>query len=263
MKLLVVYDGTVPSKDALRYGLARAHRSHSELVVLSVFDMERFIDYDAVKAEEKARAEASHYLAEAREIIRELGSGLHVSVYSSEGDAEDAVLTTSKAEGVAMIIVPPRYKKIRKRASVPVTIVPGTLLVPVDSTNSSLSILDQVIREAKETSSRVILLGIIPVHMYSEWEAEELAAVRTLTDTMIARMKELLRVQGIQSTEMVGLGYPDVEILKAADEYSVSMIIFPGGGKTPSELRKAAHLIMTEQEHLRMPVMLFPSTSGA
>ena len=51
-----------------------------------------------------------------------------------------------------------------------------------------------------------------------------------------------------------GAGYPDEEILKAAEEFAVSLIMLPTGGKTPSELTKAAAILLEEPERIRRPV---------
>jgi nucleotide-binding universal stress UspA family protein len=62
--------------------------------------------------------------------------------------------------------------------------------------------------------------------------------------------------QGVDVSEIIRSGYPDEEILKTAEEYSVSLIMLPAGGKTPSELTKAAAILLDEPDRLHMPVQL-------
>jgi len=66
----------------------------------------------------------------------------------------------------------------------------------------------------------------------------------------------LLKEQGIEVAEVVRSGYPDVEIIDVAKEHSVSLVLLPAGGKTPSELTKAAAILLDEPERLPMPIML-------
>ncbi|HLB24838.1 MAG TPA: universal stress protein, partial [Nitrospirota bacterium] len=46
MKMLVAYDGTLQSKEALNFGIAKAKETGAALSVLHVFDRGMFIDYD-------------------------------------------------------------------------------------------------------------------------------------------------------------------------------------------------------------------------
>ena len=87
MKILTLYDGTIQSKTALRYGIAKAKKEGGEVVVLHVFQNSLFIDYDAgPRAEEVSRDEAKRHLQEADKIIRETGQGVSIKVMSVEGD---------------------------------------------------------------------------------------------------------------------------------------------------------------------------------
>ena len=75
MKILVIYDGTIKSKTALRYGLGKAKEIGGELLVLQVFQNSLFVDYDAgPRAEEIARAEAALHLSDAETLIRDTGN---------------------------------------------------------------------------------------------------------------------------------------------------------------------------------------------
>ncbi len=47
MKMLVAYDGTLNSREALCFGLAKAKETGARLAVLSVFDSGQFVDYGA------------------------------------------------------------------------------------------------------------------------------------------------------------------------------------------------------------------------
>ncbi len=123
--------------------------------------------------------------------------------------------------------------------------------------------VDTVAREAKDTGSKVLLLGLIPVHLYGAEEAEELEAVRKSTGAAVKKIKKELVARKIEVFEAVRSGYPDEEILKVAAEYAASLIVLPAGGEKPSELTKAAAVLLGEQDRLRQPVCLLEAGAGA
>jgi nucleotide-binding universal stress UspA family protein len=259
MKIITIYDGTIQSKTVLRYGIEKAKKEGGEVIVLHVFQNSLFIDYDAgPKAEEVARVELNSHLRDAEKIIQETGQGVDVKIMSVEGDPVEEALRLSKAEQAGLILASPRYRAIVKKAScpVPVYIMPGSILVPIGSSDMSLANKENIINEAKATGSKVLLLGIVPVHLYSAGEKAELEQVRKWTTSMVKNLKGVLTKEGIEVSEVIKSGYPDEEILKAADEYAVSLIMLPAGGKTPSELTKAAAIILDEPERICMPILL-------
>jgi hypothetical protein len=69
-----------------------------------------------------------------------------------------------------------------------------------------------------------------------------------------------LSKEGVEVLEVTRSGYPDEEILKAAEEYSVSLVMLPSGGKTPSELTKAASILLDEPKQLRLPIQILLQT---
>lgn len=264
MKILIAYDGTVHAKTALKYGLNKAREKQGEILVLHVFDRSAFIDYDAgPKAEEMARAEAARHIEEAKKLIGEAAAGVQARISTEEGDAEEVVLQYAERGQPDLILAPPRYKALKKSSSFTVYIIPGVILVPVDNTVSPLSNIDRIQEEAAATKSKVVLLGVVPIHLYSREERKELEAVRKETGARLNAIEKALAADGIETKKVLRSGYPDEEILKAADEFSASMILIPAGGDAPSELSKAAAVILDEPERVRTPVLLLPSTGAA
>ncbi len=264
MKILSAYDGTLHAKRALVYGIARARESGGVVTLLQVFDPSLFIDYDAgPQAETAARKESTKYLEEAKQIIKEEALGVDVRVISEEGDAPDLIVRHAAELQADLILCPPGYKSVFGAAPCPVVVVPGTVLVPVDSSEASLANIDRIAREASATASSVVLLGIVPVHLYSPAEKVELEAVKKATVKGTERLKKKLSEKGIKTKELLRDGYPDEEILKAADEFSVSRIILPSGGTTPSELAKAAAILLDGPQKLKWHVLLLPAEEAA
>ncbi len=261
MKILTIYDGTIQSKTALRYGINKAKEKGGEVVVLHIFQSSLFIDYDAgPKAMEIARAEVKKHLQDAENMIRDAGQDVSAKIISVEGDPAEEVLRIAKIEHAELILSSQRYKAIVKKASCPVYIMPGTILVPVGNSDMSPATKDDIIVETKASGSKVLLLGVVPVHLYSAGEKEELERVRKGTAAMVKKVKSALTKEGVDVSEAIKSGYPDEEILKAAEEYSVSLIMLPAGGKTPSELTKAAAILLDEPERVRMPILLMRET---
>lgn len=257
MKILALYDGTIQSKTALRYGIGKTKESGGELVVLQVFQSSLFLDYDAgPRAEELARAEAARYRLDAENIIRQAGAGANVRMVSEEGEAVATALRLAETERIDLLLASPRYKSIARTAPCPVHIMPGTILVPVDSSDALMANRDLIIDEARATNSRVLLLGIVPVHLYSAAEKRELDAVRSAIGAAVGKILNSLREQGLQVSETIRSGYPDEEILRAAEEHSATLIMLPSGGKTPSELTKAAAILLDESERIPLPIRI-------
>jgi nucleotide-binding universal stress UspA family protein len=136
--------------------------------------------------------------------------------------------------------------------------MPGIILVPVDNSETLLADKENIIEEARATGSKVLLMGIVPVHLYSPAEREELEQVKKETAATVRKIKNALSGQGSEVSEVIRSGYPDEEILKAAEEYAASLIMLPAGGKTPSELTKAAAILLDEPERVHMPIELLP-----
>jgi nucleotide-binding universal stress UspA family protein len=261
MKVLSLYDGTLHAKTALLYGLKKVKEAKGELVVLQVFPASQFVDYEAgPRAEEMARQEAARFLREGENLIKEAGAeGATVRVLQSEGDPADETVRIAGAEKPDLLLAPARYKSIDRKAVCPVRLVPGTILVPVDNSDAVLADVAVILREARDTASKVLLLGIVPMHLYGPEEKQELEALRRNTAASLARVKKELAAQKIDVADTTRTGYPDEEIVKAADETGASLIMLPSGGKTPSELTKAAAILLDEPERVRRPIQLMPA----
>lgn len=113
MKIMVAYDGTLQAKEALVYGMDKAREKGGEVVALHVFNNNMFIDYDAtVAAQGIAKVEAEQFINEAKTIIRERGNGVKVSLFSTEGNPTEEVISFAKTEKVDVLLCPPKFTKI-------------------------------------------------------------------------------------------------------------------------------------------------------
>lgn len=256
MKILVAYDGTLQAKEVLKYGIEKAKENGGEVTALYVFNSGMFIDYEASPgAEGAARRESFRFVQEARALMNAAGSDIKTSVVVEEGNPEEEIGKYAADKGFDIVFTPPRYKSIIKNAPCPVSVIPGHIIVPVDNNDSVITILGKIIKEAKATGSTVDLLGIIPVHIYGKGEESELERIEKETSQVIDRVKKLLQEEGVEAKGIIARGYPDEEILKAAENLTVSMVIIPDDSGIPSELSKAADIILDEPDKTRVPVL--------
>jgi len=113
MKIMVAYDGTLQSKEALHHGLVRARETNGEMIALQVFDPRLFIDYDLAPNErEAARGEFARQLDEAKTIIRQDGAGVRAALFSAEGAPDEMILSVARQEHVDVLLCPPRFHSI-------------------------------------------------------------------------------------------------------------------------------------------------------
>ncbi len=104
--------------------------------------------------------------------------------------------------------------------------------------------------------SKVVLLGVVPIHMYSGSEKKEIDEIKREISTALKKAAKLLREEGIETKELLRSGYPDEEIAKVAEELPTSVVIIPEGGDTPSELAKAAAVLISEADGFKKPIFI-------
>lgn len=116
MKVLVAYDGTLQSKDALRYGIEKVREKGGEVIALHVFNNSMFIDYEvSPEAIEVARRESAAHVEAAKLLMREEGSGVRAGIFVGEGDPEDEVIRFASERNVDLLLCPPRYKSVIRK----------------------------------------------------------------------------------------------------------------------------------------------------
>ena len=118
MKILVAYDGTRQSKEALMYGMKKVREQGGEVIAMNVFNRPLFTDYDAIPdAMSLARTEAACHVAEAKALLAGEGKGIRASLVTTEGDPEESTLSYARELGVDLLLCPPRYRSVRRAVS--------------------------------------------------------------------------------------------------------------------------------------------------
>ncbi len=113
MKIMIAYDGTLQAKEALVYGMDKAREKGGEVVALHVFNSPMFVDYEgSFGAQDAAKAEADRFISEAKAIIREKGKGVKASLYSTEGNPSEEVISFAKAQKADVLLCPPKFTSI-------------------------------------------------------------------------------------------------------------------------------------------------------
>ncbi len=116
MKVLVAYDGTLQSKEALRYGIEKVKENGGEVLALHLFNSAVFVDCEASpEAIEVARRESASQVEDARLILREEGDGVRAGIFVGEGDLEDEVIRFAGEKRVDLLLCPPRYTSVIKK----------------------------------------------------------------------------------------------------------------------------------------------------
>lgn len=116
MKVLVAYDGTLQSKEALKYGLERVRERGGEVIALHVFNTCMFVGYDSQPwALDHAKKESAQYMQEARKIADETAPGVRVRFATEEGDPEEEIINYALERNADLLLCPPRYRGIIKR----------------------------------------------------------------------------------------------------------------------------------------------------
>ncbi len=112
MKIMVAYDGTLQAKEALVYGMDKAREKGGEVMALHVFNNGLFVDYDVMDAEAVARRESARFVEEARQIIREKANGVRASLFTTEGDPEEAMISFAREKHADLLLCPPSFSSI-------------------------------------------------------------------------------------------------------------------------------------------------------
>ena len=116
MKIMVAYDGTLQAKEALAYGIDKAREKGGEVVALHVLNTGLFVDYDAhPDVETMARQESARFLEEAKSLMREKGDGVKTSLYSTEGNPTEEVVSFARDNKIDILLCPPKFKTIIKK----------------------------------------------------------------------------------------------------------------------------------------------------
>lgn len=113
MRVLVAYDGSLKSKEALKFGLSRMRGGSGLLTILYVFDRSLFVYYPAgIKEIDRARGEAEDMLCEAREFAESLLEGVWIKAVMEEGAPEEEIMRHAEECCYDMVVCPKAYAKV-------------------------------------------------------------------------------------------------------------------------------------------------------
>lgn len=123
--------------------------------------------------------------------------------------------------------------------------MPTRILVPLDGSDLSRSILDQLIPIARELAAEVVLLHVVQTTKSGIAEGISGGVVLPGTDLMITAEKEsersreylaqvstTLRAAGLTGQELVRTGSPAETIVECANEIGASLIAMTTHGRT-------------------------------
>jgi len=115
MRIMVAYDGSAQSKEALRYGIQKVKELGGELIAMQVIDPALFLDYDVIDAMDAARAEAASRRQEAKALLQAEACGIRASVVWAEGDPEEMLVSYAEDRFIDVLLCPPGYRSVANR----------------------------------------------------------------------------------------------------------------------------------------------------
>ncbi len=246
MNVLVTFDGSADAECALRFGALKVRESGGGRIALYVFQGLEGDPGDSAERQWSLDRPANNS-----------GVRIGMSVLLGKGNPKGEILRHAAAENIDLIVAVPSCFDLFHDAVTPVSQIPSAILVPMDDREMPGSVIDRITNEARSTFSKVLPMGIVPIHLYNPSE-KELEEVKQATLMAVANAAAEFRKRGINTEEMLRMGYPDEEIISAAEELKVSLIVIPCKKDQPSELKKAASIILDEVRKVNIPILYVP-----
>ena len=111
-----------------------------------------------------------------------------------------------------------------------------TILVPLDGSEVSASILDQVVALARSNRARLLLLTVgLPLPTWFTRASDIQGTLTFQAEAYLGRVRASLEAQGLEVTTMVCIGEPACAILDVAAQQHADLIVINsrGGGGWP------------------------------
>ena len=118
------------------------------------------------------------------------------------------------------------------------------ILVPIDGSETARSALKYAVDLARQTASSIILLSVVdrspyfgaptvpsvstPAHLWENLEDY----LRQAAEAYVAEAEGLCKAKGVESRKVIGAGHPVEEILRAAENSKVDLIVMGSHGKS-------------------------------
>lgn len=252
-KILVAFDGSPSSQNALRYALELAKREKSWVKALAIVpDFEGDLDLTAVKdIEEALRGCAERLMLEARAIAKDCGASVLADY--EQGEPFERIIGVAQSELCDLIVMGRRGTQALERVLLgsvaqrvigygdkDVLVVPkdcepglGHLLVALDGSPSSELASERAIEIARDYGAAVTAVSV--VHTDPELYAE----APNVIDKLVLKARKILeqfaskaQAQGIKPDLLVKEGEPYTKVVEAAAELGAGLIIMGSRGRT-------------------------------
>ena len=236
-KFLAALDGSAASESILPYLESLLAAQDADVTLTQV-----------VPTPEAADVEKAHrYLHPLAAVLRE--KGLVVDVCVATGKPADALIDLAKQGGYSMILMCSKARTglprliygsvaedVLRRSPVPVLVVhpqaPGQekprlkrIVVPLDGSHRSGSILQHVAPLAKATGSKLLFVTVV------DPRAKDAMPVEVIARNLFREQKQLHR-QGLQTELLIRYGDPAAEILSSGDDQHADLVALSTHGRT-------------------------------
>ena len=250
-RILVPLDGSELAETVLPYAEHLATRSGAELRLLSVTETEA------------GRTEANTYLTALREQMA--GRAVEASVSIAPGEAAATILAEADAWRVDLIAMsthgrsgvlrwvfgsvadkvmhattrPLLLVRARPRKDRPAVVSIERILVPLDGSELSLSVLPYVEELAKSLGASLVLFNaVIPLDIYPAAEMSPVQVGGVLDDLLaqarsfLAEVEKEVEGRGVKARSVVTVGFPVDETVRVAQEVGAGLLAVATHGRS-------------------------------
>ncbi len=250
-RILVPLDGSELAETVLPYTEYVAARSGAEMRLLTV------VGTDA------ERTEASAYLAPLCDHLR--SRAVEASVATAPGDAAETILAEADNWNVDLIAMsthgrsgvlrwvfgsvadkvlhattrPLLLVRARPPGERPVEVKIDRILVPLDGSELSLSILPYVEDMARALGASLVLINtLIPLDIYPAAEMSPVQVGSVLDDLMaqarsfLAEVAKEVEARGVKARSVVTVGFPVDEVIRVAQEVGAGLLAVATHGRS-------------------------------
>ncbi|MBI4823484.1 MAG: universal stress protein [Nitrospirae bacterium] len=252
-KLLVAYDGSISSKNALKQAIRLAETEKSWIKVVAVVpSYEGELDLTAVRnIKEVLKGSAEKLIKEATEVAKAEGASVMVNL--EQGEAYEKIIDVAEEENCDLIVMGRRGMRALERAFMgsvtarvichskkDVLVIPRdahigfkNILLAVDGSEFGRLATERAVEFAKSYGSNLVAISVVDV------TDEFLAQAPEIVDDLIKKAKTFLKdVQEKASTSNVNVetfvkeGETYTKILELAGEKKADVIFMGSHGRT-------------------------------
>lgn len=255
MKISVLIDETIYSISALKHVLTELAKPDDEVFVIKFTNDLVPIHYEATIYARELVAEGfrkNWQLAD--KIVASSNNKTKITVSEAYADIQTVIDNHIAMCLPNLIYLPKIYKKQLKLKQLCYFFCPAVAVLPVENNALNEQLLRRFSMTAELCFDDVIIQGLIPVHLYSATEQEQLNKLSAMVQSTTKALSKALSKAHIKNRYSICSGFMDEEIMKLVKTKNIDCLFFAPQLDSPSELYKAIQMIAADLELLRIPI---------